>query len=377
MLMETVVQMFLAWMMFQAIQGHGKEAYEQMLIAATGSGAYMVSSLFAGRWVKPKFAPYLLIGVAMVIGVLGITCLVFDSFILYFPLTFLIGGTLGHYYVPFQINMSHVKPFNTLAWSIACYNIAWGVGAALGPFTGALYRQSHWMVLSSFAVVVIGVHTVLNIVALYAPKSKLDHETHAAFESSLYQRIAGWSSYAIAGMFLRGVSFVLIPKLAQSLKWSDSQSAIALVAIYLPISTCAPVWAKLRYRLERQNVHLVMSVIGLLSYCSLYFTTEYMVIVVCMFLLGMANSCSVFHSLYYANAAPDRVRSKGVGLSEAVAGWGNFGGPLLMGLLIWKNPFAPRIYIVGGIAYVLLIGIIVICARRHHADPKRQTLKIG
>lgn len=349
----------------QATLHMGREPYQQMFIATTAAFAYITSSLIAGKWVTPKTAPWLMIAATILTAALGATAMLVNEFYAFFFIAFGMGACTGHYYVPFQINMSHVKPFNTLAWSLAFYNLAWGIGASIGPFTGTWFRQAHWGVLVSMAGAVVIIHTALNLLAMTAPRSIEVHTTKAAFTSTFHQRLAGWLSYAISGFLMRGLSSVLIPKIAGQLQWTDKQSAWAVMLVFLPIPIGALLWAKLRFRLEQTYILSGLMILGAISFLIIPMTSHYYVIIACIFGVGLATSCAVFHSLYYALASPAEVRSKSISIAEAVAGMGSLGGPILAGLISWDDALAPRTYITG---FLLMLSMVVIntwCGKQH------------
>lgn len=366
MLVETVLMLLLSWMNITATR-MGVPPRQQMLISVAGAAAYCVSSLIAGRWVKVRFAPLLMIVMLPGAVCVGLTAVWWGEFWAFVIGTTMMGTMIGHYYVPFQVNMSHVQPFRTLAWSIACYNVAWGTGGSIGPLVGGWCRTSPFGVIVGIVIGLAVLHTILQLIARTAPPS--DHavkQTHA-FASTAAQRRMAWVGVFVAAVLIRGLWATLWPALAVERGWDKAQEAIGLMLMFVPVPLGALALARMRRLLVKPYVLMAGMACGGIGFGLLPFAPTWGLAVVCAACVGLGESVAVFHSLYYANA-DEQTRARSVGISEALAGASFLVGPMLFGLIAWKDGSALRVYITGA-AMMAATLVWVIWQWRKEAPP--------
>jgi len=127
---------------------------------------------------------------------------------------------MGHYYVPFQVNMVHARPFRTVAWSVAFYNVAWGTGAAMGPFLSAWFKQRPTLVIAGIAVAVAVGHTLISLLAMTARKPTTHDQPTAAFASTPGQRLGSRLAFFAVGTVVRGLYATLWPYISAARGWT-------------------------------------------------------------------------------------------------------------------------------------------------------------
>lgn len=394
MMVESLLTMLSAWLIL-ASYTRGLPPRQVMFITVFSSAAYCVSSLLAGRWVTPGRAAWLTLTAPLAVLTVAVATLgaaggfaeVLTDAVWFAAIvagSAAMSACIGHYYVPFQINMSHVQPFRRLAWSVAFYNIAWGTGSSLGPAIGGLMKARPWFVVLIAAAVVVAIHTALSMMARTAP-SGAEHHLTAAFTSTPRQRRMGWISFMAVAILMRGIYGVLLPGLAQSRGWSQEWIALALALLYAPIPLLAPVWAMLRYRIEKPWILIGVLLSGAAGVLLMPLAPTYALTLLCVFCCGVADSGAVFHAVYYANADRPATRSKSIGMLEGAAGIGFPIGSLLAGLAAWNDPTALRAYLaLGGVMLAAVVLVLYIWLRTpgtsgtpgtpdatRHADPQQ------
>ena len=372
MISEALASMFAAWMVLYAEKTLGLEPWQHMLIPAAGSLGYAASAFLAGRWVTPRWAPALLIGSIVLMVAAGLVAATIKSFLAFVLLSLALSSVIGHYYTPFQINMSHVRPFHTLAWSVAFYNIAWGSGAAIGPFFGSSLRQSPWGLLAGIAVTLATIHTILVLVSLYAPEPSRELTPTVPFVSTPRHRRIGLVAFLAVGVVVRGLYITLWPRMSNQYGWSDVQAGVGQFCIYGFVPLAAPLWAKLRRRLEKPWIMLASMVIGLAGFIALAFTRDWAVALACVLAVGWMESCVVFHAIYYMNSDPEpSSRGRGIGRFEMTAGIASMLGPVTLGLLAWDDASSWRPYTFGALLTAGTIGYVFWASRSPHPSRVR------
>ncbi|MDH3582771.1 MAG: MFS transporter [Phycisphaerae bacterium] len=358
-LVESIGTLLLTWMILQASQAMDRPPRQLMLISAVGAAGYCVSAFLAGRWVRPTFAPALMIGSVILTTLCGSIGVWADRFDVFLITALLMGICIGHYYVPFQLNISRVRPFHTLAWSVAFYNLAWGSGAALGPYLSAALHELAAHVLLLLAWSLAALHTLLNLVALTAPPTTATVAPRAAFASTPgHRRRAVWSFLAV-GLAIRGLFGVLWPDLGKTSGWSDQQIGLGLLCMYLPVPAAALVWARLRRHLQEPWIMIGSMILGGVGMGLLPLCTDFKLALACVLAVGLMESCVVFCAVYYANSDPVSP-SRSVGLVEAVAGLAFVLGPVTLGLAAWDDARSARPYLLAcGLLGAMIVFVLV------------------
>lgn len=333
MLVETIGMMFITWMLSRAAITHNADV--QPFIAAAGSLAYGLSSFIASRWTTPKNAPYMLSLSVVVILIAGAAAVIADTFWVSVLATAVMGACAGHYYVPFQINMSHVHPFRTLAWSVAFYNIAWSAGSSVGPFFGANFENKAPALIITLALILTAIHTAISALAAKAPQHHTEDTQSIAFASTPQQRLQGWICLLPTGLIARGTYATLWVYLANHHQWSSQQKATGLMCLFLPVVLLSPLWARLRHQLHEPWIMLTSMLIGAAGIFFMPLTDSFNLAITCALAVGVVESCVMFHVIYYTNA--DRVnRNQSLGRTETLVGLAFTIGPLSLGFL-WQN----------------------------------------
>ena len=368
MLSETLVMLFAAWMVLYAERSQGYEPWQHMLIPMMGSIGYAASALIAGRWVTPAWAPRLMIATILVVAALGISAMALASYPGFLALGLLIGLTIGHYYTPFQINMTHVRPFRTLAWSVAFYNVAWGTGAAVGPFLGSSLRTATMPALIGLAVSLALAHTILALAARTAPPPRQEIIPTRVFNSTAAQRRVMLLAFVSINSIVRGLYITLWPNLGGRYGWSDAQVGLGQFCIFAPVPIAALLWARLRHRLDRPWIMLASMVVGVAGLAALPMMSHWAAAMACATAVGLMESCVVFHAIYYMNADPNpSSRSRSVGVFEMSAGLAAVLGPVCLGSLTWvaqryETPWLP--YMFGAAVVAAAIGYVLLATGR-------------
>jgi MFS family permease len=358
-LVEMLSMLFNAWMPLQAADRMGKQPRQVMLIGMIGAVAYASSSLIAGRWVRPAIAPGLMIGAVLATLVVGCATLYINAF-WFFPIAAaMIGLLYGHYYVPFQINIGHAQPFRTLAWSIAFYNMAWGMGSAIGTLLGGALVRQPVVVIAAIALGVAVIHTLLQVLALLAPSPSHEILPGKAFASTPRHRRVAIVCFLAAGLGFRAMLLTLWPSLKPIRGFEEWQVGLGYFMLSAPIALLAPLWALLRRRLREPWIMIGSLPVAAVGLMILPLTEHWLAAMAALLLIGAAESCCAFHAIYYANADP-KTAARSVGLIEMFAGAGSMLGPLLLGLIAWNDAASPAPYL----AAVALLAAAFVYALR-------------
>lgn len=368
MIVETIWSMLIFWMGLQTT-ALGYEPRVQNIIILLPSLGYACSALLAGRWVTPRHVTTLMVLMLSAAAVLGLSVVHFRHFALFVVLGPVLGLCIGHYYVPFQIRMSHVQPFRTLAWTVAFYNIAWGTGAAVGPYLAGLL-QYHSVWLTTGAVLALaGIHAMLLLSAGTAPRSTDEHHPAAAFASTAQQRRLGWVAFVACGLTMHATCFTLVPDFAKHRRWSADQTGLLVFLAVATLPLGALLWARLRHQMMRPWLMVGSLVIGAAGMTLMPLTTTWSGATACIVALGAALSCTVFHAIYYSNADPSPIhKARSIATMEVLAGGSSVAGPVLLGMLAWSDATGPTPWWVGGGLLIAAAGYVAFQWRREHGE---------
>lgn len=355
---ELLCTLILLWMIFEAAN-MGIEARYHPLIGALCSMAYATSAFIAGRrCTEARAGAYLLPAIAalMLVGVSLMTISFFFGsrfwiFLIFAPL---IGCCTGQYYVPFQLNMSHVKPFQTLAWSVAFYNISWGLGTTIGSAMSA--RLPILVILGCVAALFV-IHTILVLLARAAPPPVQEVRQSIAYASTPRMRMISFVSLCTGALVFRGLHLSVLALYGAKSGWTDDQKMIAIAVMLAPVPILSPIWAKLRHHLHRPWMILAPMAGGVVGVLGLGLSENFWPVVGWLACLGAMESCLVFCGIYYCNSDPN-TRAKSVGIYEALVGVTNVFGPIIMGLIAWDDARAFRVYGFGAVLLGLAIPVI-------------------
>ncbi len=356
---ELLCTLILLWMIFEAANMGIAERYHP-LIGALCSVAYATSALIAGRrCTEAKAASYLLPSI-LALTLVGVSLMTishlfgshFWIFLIFAPL---IGCCTGQYYVPFQLNMSHVRPFHTLAWSVAFYNISWGVGTTVGSSMSA--RLSVPVILGSVVVLFV-IHTILVLLARAAPPPAVEVKQTIAYSSTPRMRLISFISLCTGALVFRGLHLSALALYAQKSGWTADQKMIAIAVLLAPVPILSPIWAKLRHFLHLPWMILAPMAGGVVGVLGLGLSESFGTALCWLAGLGAMESCLVFCGIYYCNSDPT-TRAKSVGIYEALVGVTNVVGPIIMGLIAWDDARAFRVYGFGAALLGVAIPVIL------------------
>ena len=357
MLVETLSMLVTFYMALEAVR-LGVPPRQQMLIGAIGASSYAISAFVCGRWVTARLAPNVMLVMIIMAAAAGVLAMNLHQFAYFLMIMPVMGFCVANFYVPFQVNMGHVRPFHTMAWTVAIYNVAWGTGGAAGPFLSGFLRTSPTFVLATLAIGLMLGHTALNLLSRTAPPPGESSGPTIVFESSALQRRVAWIAAFAAGIVYRGLYVTLWPTLGVQRGWSDQTIATGALLLALPLPLAAPLWAKLRRRLVAPWVMISTMIIGAIGVLLIPLADSPAMTIACITCCGLAESCVVFHMLYYANA-DKHTAGHSIGISEFIAGGCFVLGPMMMGLLAWDDATALRTYIVSGAGMVVSIAIVI------------------
>ncbi len=359
MVIEASVNLMGYWMIVRAY-ALGYQPNTVMFIAAAGSGGYCLSSILAGKWATTNRAPYLMILAIFGATLSGLLGVYFDAFPTFLIASFFMGAFVGQHYVPFQINMSHVKPFRTLAFSIAFYNMSWATGAAVGTYIAAENESASFLFFLPIALTFAAAHLVLNTIATRAPNHHHHEEkqTIAFFSTPLHRRI-GWIATAVTTLCYRGIYSNLWPALCILPGYEHLDKGIGVLALSLPVPLGAILWAKLRHQLHHPFIMIALLLFGAIGLLIIPFTTSALLIYTALFIVSTADSITVFTAIFYCNADPDvKSRPRSIGIFEALVGFGYMAGPLVFGLLAWKRADRLAPYLAGATILIITTSVL-------------------
>lgn len=317
--------------------------------------AYVLSALTAGRWVGARGPGAVM--VLTVAGGLGLALAVPTTQALGWMLVLSagVGVVAGAYFVAFQVNIQNVQPFHTLAWSIACFNISWGLGEVSGPALASTVGLWPLRWLAVVLVAVSAVHAALIVLAARSPRPTPTARMAAELRSTPRLRVVGWVSMFLATLVYMALIATLYPGLGHARSWSDGWIALGVVVLAMPVALTAPLWAKLRGWLHTPALLLVSLALLGAALAVLPWLTAWWAVSVALALAGVALGSVTFQGVYYANADPDKP-ARSVGINEAAAGCGAMLGPAAIGALAWDEFTAARAYLGPG---ALLIATAV------------------
>lgn len=355
---------FVFWMMLAAVR-MGYPPRSQAWIGGLFAAGYIAGTQLAGRWLTPARAPLMVLLAVPALALIGTGSILLDSFAAYLTLAALVGATAGHYFAPFQVMMGDVRPFRTLAWTIAFYNISWGTGYMLGPLLSGLASDDDLasrdprqvrMALVGLVWLVVAAHTALTLAARRAPRRPQEQvQTTAAFASTPAMRLSGLIAAAAGSTIMAGMLGTVWPNLGAARGLSNSEIAIGGALLVAPIPLLAMLWARLRRRMIHPWLLMGLLLLGATALVVMPLTRGHAALA-CLVCLGIAHSGVVFHAIYYNNAQPSAGRS--VTTFETVVGLGNFLGPVLMGTLAWTDRASTRPFIFGAAAVLLAVALV-------------------
>jgi len=320
------------------------------------AAGYIVSAWAAGRWVTWRSGWRLVFCGIFLQVMLATLVLHTRGFALHLGVAAAAGVVSGHYFAPFQVVMADVRPFRTLAWTIAAYNMSWGAGGTAGPLlSGWLPRLGTGGVLGIFWGCAAA-HTVLALAARGA--GRRDHGAGApasAFSATPAMIRIGWLS-GLAAALLQGGVLAIWPAYGAMAGLTDRQIAAGAMAVWGMIPLLAPLCALLRGRMRRPRLLLGSYALGAAALLGLTVAAGGLQLGLCLLALGVMLSSVYFHGIYYCNADA-AARMKSVSVYEAIVGVGTLAGPAIMGGLAWNDatsvrPFLAGVLLLGGAAWV-------------------------
>jgi MFS family permease len=369
-LMDLLAFCFLFWMNVAAVR-MGIPPRTQMLVGVVFSLGYAVGAHVAGRWVTEKTAPRVVVVVALLVTLQGTAALATSSFTAYLVIAVLIGLTLGHYFMSFQLMMGHVRPFRTVAWTVAFYNISWGIGYTSGPLLSGYVGDRSPTYVAGIVWALVGVHSLLAWMARRAPR-RADEQVHphAVFESTPTMRLNGTLGVTAVLMVIAGLNATLWLALGAARQYSNVQIAMGVAAMALPVPALALLWASLRRFLRRPWLLIGSIILAAVAVAVLPLTRSLGGAMVCLSCIGVAGSATFFHGVFYVNADP-LTRARSVSRYETAVGVAQMIGPAMMGLIAWTDATAWRTY--GVAAVMMLIAAVAIAVLSLRDAPRTAT----
>jgi hypothetical protein len=262
-----------------------------------------------------------------------------------------------------------VKPFRTLAWTVAFYNTSWGTGYSLGPVVrGWLGGLPSWQLATLMCVPAVA-HTALVLVARTAPR-RAREEVHptAVFASTPSMRWMGWIAAGAGCTLAAGLGGALWPSLGVARGLGVGRIALGLIAMSVPIPVLSLVWPPMRRALAKPWLMLGLLAVGGLAFGLLPWTCGWGSLA-CLAGVGLMVSGTCFCGIYYSNADP-RSATRSVGVYEAIMGISGILGPLGLGTLAWKDASAPRTYLAGaGLIALAALAIFYLHVRENKSSP--------
>ncbi|MCE9591199.1 MAG: MFS transporter [Planctomycetes bacterium] len=333
--------------------------WQLSMIATLSALAYGVSSFLAGKWTRPHRAVSMLIGSTIGVAALASVILLWPAPTLpVLAALGLINGLLfGQYFVPLQSRMGDVKPFQTVAWSVAAYNASWGGGDAFGPVVAITLMRFPITALIGAVWLVTTAHAALILIANRTPHGQPQvHMTVAA--STPQQRRWGWAaSFLVMAMYM-GVVATLYPGLGVVRGWSDPQIGMGVAVMALPIPLTAPILPLLRRWFSGPWLLAGMLTVAAAALAILPHTQSWPASLACLGGMGVGFAGTVFHAIYYVNADTANP-TRSIGINEALVGAGATLGPLALGLLAWNDFASPLPYHAWAGLLLLTAAVIV------------------
>lgn len=307
---------------------------------------YIGSSLATGHRASPGLSRWLLRLVPVALGVLVGVSRLAGSFWQLLLIAAAQGVIAGLYFTPFQIVMGDVRPFRTLAWTVAFYNVSWGSGLALGPVLSALFRTLPGTLFLGVGWAVVLVHSGLALAGAGGGAPGRATVTPAATvgASTRGQRLCGWLGVALASALSASLLGCLWPPLARARQLPDWQIGLGAALIGTAVALGACLWARGRRALARPSFLVLLLLLGALGMLALPLAGGYLGLLVALLGVGVMESGVFFVAVYYVNADPVSP-ARSVGINEAIVGTGSVTGPLLFGTLAWNDAGALRPYV--------------------------------
>ncbi len=336
---------------------------------------YTLSASLTGRIISLRWAGTLLVVFNVLMAVTGSLGVLLQNYALLLAASGLVGVVSAVYFVAFQVKMGNVQPFPKLAWTVAFYNVSWGVGWSLGPLIRGLMEQHPERMVFVLWIPAL-IHLLLCYVGLWRNTKLPGLETASRahdFASTPAQRLIGWMGILTGSVLLFGGVLTLWPQLGKLHGLSEWHVGLGVFVTGVQIPIGAMLFAALGRRIYRPYVLAALLVLGGVGYwllpgCFASSQWAYPLALACLAACGLAISGGFFHSVLYSNADPVRP-GKSVGINESLVGVGNILGPLIMGNLAWNNADNPLPYRVGfAITVVVALAALAIWARRREAD---------
>ena len=367
-LQNAIVMTWLNLMTFKSTTA----GYQPNLLCYIGicqAFGYTVSSNIAGRWVTVARANWLFAGAVIGTALIGLAIDLLPPIAPYMILSVIFGLCNGQYFVPFQVGMSSVKPFRTLAWTIAFYNVSWGTGLAIGPFLAGSLKGASTTTFIVLATGLAAVHTILVLLAASAKRTDVPtgdanapgtplEQPVPLFYSTRRLRTLGYMCSFVGQFLLAALSISLWPPLARDRGLSPFQMGLGLAIMGIQIPIGAIVFGSLRRFVNRPWMLLTLLLLGATMFQMLPLVAWPWHLVV-LGLVGFACSGLFFHGVYYPNADPETPH-RSVGIMETCVGIAGVIGPLLLGNLAGNDATQHWPYLVGS---VIIGGIILIALR--------------
>lgn len=368
-LQNAVLMTWLNLMTFKA-SAAGYKPNELCYIGIIAAFGYTVSSWLAGRWVSSKNALWVVAAATVCSAAVGLAIVWLPPFAPYLGIGVALGVVNGNYFCPFQVGMGSVKPFKTLAWTIAFYNVSWGTGVAIGPYLagvlegmpkGADGLPPKWPFMALAGGLAL-VHTILVLLALAAPKSDpaLARGAEPLIPSTPRLRRLGYLCSLVGQFVVASLTMSLWPPLAETQGLSAYEKGLALAALGIQIPVGGIVFATQRHRLRRPWMLIALLLLVAGCYQALPLVTVWPWHLALFSVLGFACSGLFFHGVYYPNADPDTPH-RSVAVMETVVGVAGFTGPLLMGNLAGGSAVSDWWPYLAGSA--LILGVAVLALR--------------
>jgi len=335
--------------------------HTQMFISALMALGYISGAHVAGMWMTPARAKRCILAVAPLLVGLGSVAMAMPNFWVYLCMALLMGLVISHYYVPFQIMMGDIRPFRTLAWTVAFYNISWGTGFACGPLMAGYLKEISGNAVLWGTLTVALLHVVIATAAHFAPK-RGGEETHTfvAFSSTPRMR---WMSILGVGaclMVVMGFRETIWPGVGVPRGFPDKDIALGAALLSAPTPILALLWAKYRRLFFKPWLMVGSLVLAAAAAGMLGFARSYAESATCLAVLGSAISCLYFYGIYYANADPVDAH-KSVSRYESMVGAAGILGPTVLGSVAWHDAEAMRVYVLcAALLAAAAIGVYVI-----------------
>jgi predicted MFS family arabinose efflux permease len=320
----------------------------QSLVGGLYAVAYTVGS--------PRRADAVMAAALAAVAACWTAAMVRPRFGLFLAVGAMAGAAASHYFVTFQVKMHNVRPFRTLAWTIAAYNISWGTGYSAGPFICGwlMSRHAAWLVAILWALA-LAVAVLPRLVRATESDASVDPGVRQDFHSTPPMRLSGWIGIGAASILFNGLVCTLWPGLGDAWGLTNRQIGLGTLVGGLQIPLSSLLWARLRRWMSGPWLLGVLLVLTGLGFGTLPLVRPWPGSLLPLSLFGFAYTGVIFHAVYYSNADP-RNAAHSVGINEAAIGAGGILGPLVMGGLAWSSAASWRPYAGGAL---LMLGAVV------------------